>query len=121
LCSSPEHINYASGLTHLTTDVNTKLHQFQKLTGAIKTPLLKKVRKTILKFYKTMAITVLPLWVRNMSSLPVKQMKRVETAKIKLLRPSGSYTLLHGKCNDEICQELNVTNIIDITDGGTFF
>lgn len=48
-------------------------------------------------------------------------MRMVEAVKMKLLIPSGSYTLLHDKRNDEIHQELNVTNIIDMTDGKTFF
>lgn len=51
----------------------------------------------------------------------MQQMKRVEAAEMKLLRPWGSYTLLHDKHNEEIRQELNVTNIIDITDGKPFF
>jgi hypothetical protein len=43
-----------------------------------------------------MAISVL-LYGAEIWALTMQQMKRVEAAEMKLLRPSRSYTLLHDK------------------------
>jgi hypothetical protein len=97
-------------------DPEIKLAKFLQLTGTIKRTLLKRVRKeTVLKFYKTLAVPVLLYGAENWT-LTVPQKKRIEAAKMKLLRPLAGYTLRDHKYNDDICSELGVQSITEILD-----
>jgi hypothetical protein len=97
-------------------DPEIKLAKFLQLIGTIKRTLLKRVRKeTVLKFYKTLAVPVLLHGAENWT-LTVPQKKRIEAAKMKLLRPLAGYTLRDHKYNDDICSELGVQSIKEILD-----
>lgn len=94
-------------------DVDTKLAKFQQLLGTIKLTLLKKVRpETILKFYKVMAIPTL-LYGSETWALTLAQLRRIEAAEMRLLRPLAGYTLYDHKRNADIRKELNITAITD--------
>ncbi|KAJ4451110.1 hypothetical protein ANN_02550 [Periplaneta americana] len=93
-------------------DIDRKLSKFQQLIGTIKRTLKKKVRTdTILKFYKTMAIPTLTYGSETWCM--TTQMKRIEAAEMRLLRPIAGYSLLDHKRNEDIRQELNMPNIIE--------
>lgn len=94
-------------------DIDRKLSKFQQLIGTIKRTLKKKVRTdTILKFYKTMAIPTLTYGSETWC-MTTQQMKRIEAAEMRLLRPIAGYSLLDHKRNEDIRQELNMPNIIE--------
>ncbi|KAJ4438978.1 hypothetical protein ANN_14932 [Periplaneta americana] len=94
-------------------DIDRKLSKFQQLIGTIKRTLKKKVRTdTILKFYKTMAIPTLTYGSETWC-MTTQQMKRIEAAEMRLLRPIAGYSLLDHKRNEDIRQELNMPNITE--------
>jgi hypothetical protein len=97
-------------------DPEIKLATFLQLIGTIKRIVLKRVRKeTVLKFYKTLAVSVLLHGAENWT-LTVPQKKRVEAAEMKLFRPLAGYTLRNHKYNDNIRSEFGVQGITEILD-----
>ncbi|PSN54630.1 hypothetical protein C0J52_10839 [Blattella germanica] len=73
-----------------------------QIIGTIKSTLFKKVRsETILKFYKVMAIPIL-LYGSEIWTLTSNQLRRIEAAEMKLLRPLAGYTLYDHKRNADI-------------------
>ncbi|KAJ4446719.1 hypothetical protein ANN_13416 [Periplaneta americana] len=94
-------------------DIGNKLAKFQQLLRTIRNTLFKKVRQdTILKFYKTMAIPTL-LYGSETWTLTTSQLKRIEAAEMRLLRPLAGYTLYDHKYNEDIRQELNIAAITE--------
>lgn len=94
-------------------DIDNKLAKFQQLLRTIRNTLFKKVRQdTILKFYKTMAIPTL-LYGSETWTLTTSQLKRIEAAEMRLLRPLAGYTLYDHKYNEDIRQELNIAAITE--------
>jgi hypothetical protein len=49
--------------------------------------------------------------------LTASQRRRIEAAEMKLLRPLAGYTIYDHKTNDHIRRELQITGILDKTDG----
>jgi hypothetical protein len=66
-----------------------------------------------LKFYKTLVIPNL-LYGSETWTLTVSQLKRLEAAGMRLLRPLAGHTLLDHKWNEEIRRKLNIENITSI-------
>ncbi|KAJ4433985.1 hypothetical protein ANN_16304 [Periplaneta americana] len=94
-------------------DIDNKLAKFQQLLRTIRNTLFKKVRQdTILKFYKTMAIPTL-LYGSETWTLTTSQLKRIEAAEMRLLRPLAGYTLYDHKYNEDMRQELNTAAITE--------
>jgi hypothetical protein len=95
-------------------DFDNKLIKFQQLIGTTKKTLLKRVRtETILKFYKTLVIPTL-LYGSETWTLTAFQLKRLEAAEMRLLRPLAGHTLLDHKRNEDIRKKLNIENITSI-------
>ncbi|PSN30890.1 hypothetical protein C0J52_26967 [Blattella germanica] len=59
-----------------------------------------------------MAIPIL-LYGSETWTLTSNQLRRIETAEMKLLRPLAGYTLYDHKRNDDIRTKLNMTPILD--------
>ncbi|KAJ4434931.1 hypothetical protein ANN_23503 [Periplaneta americana] len=84
------------------TDVENKLNKFLRLIGTIKRTLINKVdRKTVLKFYKTLAIPTL-LYGSETWILTRAQQRRIEAAEMRLLRPLAGFRLQDHKRNEDI-------------------
>ncbi|KAJ4431530.1 hypothetical protein ANN_20128, partial [Periplaneta americana] len=97
----------------ISLDVDTKLAKFQQLLRTIKSTLLKKVRpETILKFYEVMTVPALLYGSETWSSTK-GQLRRIEAAEMRLLRPLAGYTLYDHKRNPDIRTELNIIAITD--------
>ena len=81
-------------------DVEFKLATFLQLIGIIKRTVFKKVRiETILKIYNTL-VSLTFLYGSENWTLTALQRRRIEAAKMKLLRPLAGYTLYDHKTND---------------------
>jgi len=89
---------------------------FVILIGTNKRIIFKNVRtETILKIYNTL---VLPTFLYGSENwiLTALQIRRIEAAEMKLLRPVAGYTLYDHKTNDYIRRELRITGILDKID-----
>jgi hypothetical protein len=102
-------------LSHISPkDFDNKLIKFQQLIGTTKKTLLKIVRtETILKFYKTLVIPTL-LYGSETWTLTASQLKRLEAAEMRLLRPLAGHTILDHKRNEDIHKKFNFENITSI-------
>ena len=67
----------------------------------------------MLKFYKTIVRAIL-LYRSEIWILTSRQLRRTETAEMKLTRPLRGSTLYDYKQNEDICQELNIFAITEI-------
>jgi hypothetical protein len=95
-------------------DFDNKLIKFQQLVGKTTKTLLKRVRtENILKFYKTLVIPTL-LYGTETWTLTASQLRRLEAAEMRLLRPLVGHTLLDHKRNEDIRKKLNIENITSI-------
>jgi len=96
--------------------VEFKLAKFLQLIGTIKRTIFRKVRtETILQIYDTL---VLPTFLHGSENwtLTALQIRRIEAAEMKLLRPLAGYTLYGYKTNGSVRRELQTECIIDTTD-----
>jgi hypothetical protein len=83
-------------------DVEFKLAKVLQLIGKIKRAIFKKMRReTILKIYNTLVLPTFLYGSENVT-LTASQMRRIEAAEIKLLRPLAGYTLYDHKTNEVI-------------------
>ncbi|PSN45527.1 hypothetical protein C0J52_24508 [Blattella germanica] len=89
-----------------------KIAKFQQIIGTIKSTILKVRPETILKFYKVMAIPLLRYGSETWT-LTSNQLRRIEAAEMKLLRPLVGYTLYDHKRNADIRTKLNMAPILD--------
>jgi len=72
-------------------------------------------KETILKIYNTLALRKFLYGSENWT-LTALQGRRIEAAKMNLLRPLTGYTLYDHKTNDYIRRELRITVILDRID-----
>jgi len=102
---------------HFSNDVEFKLAEFLQLIGTIRRTIFKKVRtETILKIHNTLVLSTFLYGSENWA-LTALQRRRIEAAKMKLLRPLAGYTLYGHKTNDYTRRELRITGILDRIDG----
>jgi hypothetical protein len=71
--------------------------------------------ETILNIYNTLILPTFLYGLENWT-LAALQRRRIEAAKMKLLRLLAGYTLYDHKTNDSICRELHITCIMDKID-----
>ena len=90
-----------------------KINRFQSMCGTIRRTLKNKtLRKTQLKFYKTMAFPMLTYACENWT-LNRSDRRKIETAEMKFLRSVAGYTLFDKKHNEDIRTELQIFNVKD--------
>lgn len=90
-----------------------KINRFQSMCGTIRRTLKNKtLRKTQLKFYKTMAVPMLTYACENWT-LNRSDRRKIETAEMKFLRSVAGYTLFDKKHNEDIRTELKIFNVKD--------
>jgi len=96
--------------------VEFRLAKCLQVIGTIKRTIFKKVRtETILKIYNTLVLPTFLYGSENWT-LTALQTRRIEAAKMKLLRPLAGYTLCDHKTNDYKRRELRITGILDKLD-----
>jgi len=71
--------------------------------------------ETILKLYNTLVLPTFLYGSENWT-LTDLQIRRIEEAEMKLLRPLAGYTLYDHKTSDYIRRELRITGILDKID-----
>jgi hypothetical protein len=96
--------------------VKLKLAKLLQLIGTIKKTIFKKVRtETILKLYNALVLPTFLYGSENWT-LTASQRRRIEAAKMKLLRPLAGCALYDHKTNDSIRRKLQTDCILDKID-----
>ena len=79
---------------HFSNDIESKLAKFLQLVGTIKRTIFRIVRtETILKVYSTLVLPTFLYRSENWTST-ASQRRRIEVAKMKLLRPLAGYIFM---------------------------
>jgi hypothetical protein len=99
-------------LSHISSrDIDKKLAKFQQLIDKRKRTLFRIVRpETVIKFYKTSALPTL-LYGSGAWTLTSVQIKGIEIAEMKLLRPLAGHTLSDHVRNEDIRQKLETESV----------
>jgi hypothetical protein len=91
--------------------INVKLQRFKQISGTIKRTLAGKVRKkTLLRFYKIMAIPAL-LYGSECWTLTKRQKSRLEAAEVRFLRSVAAYRLIDHRRNEDVREVLQIIDI----------
>jgi hypothetical protein len=103
---------WASSLAAHAKIIISGIRNILQLIGTIKRTIFRKVRTdTIFKIHNTLVLPTFMNW-----TLTALQIRRIEAAEMKLLRPLAGYTLYDHKTNDSLRRELKTECILNKID-----